>query len=145
VNPGGGVYQWFKNNVAIPGATGSSLNGLTVDDIGTYKVVYTDLNGCTQTSADMVVSGLASDRLYVYPNPNRGQFQVRFFNQVNEPVTVNIYNALGQKIYIQQVVTGLAYSRIDVDITSKPNGNYVCEVVNSAGKIVGARKFVKFN
>jgi hypothetical protein len=145
VNPGGGVYQWFKNNVAIPGATGSSLNGLTVDDIGSYKVVYTDLNGCTQTSADMVVSGLASDRLYVYPNPNRGQFQVRFFNQVNEPVTVNIYNAIGQKIYIQQVVTGLAYSRIDVDITSKPNGNYVCEVVNSAGKIIGARKFVKFN
>ncbi|HNB33923.1 MAG TPA: HYR domain-containing protein, partial [Bacteroidia bacterium] len=146
VNPGGGVYQWLKNNVAIAGATGASLNGLTVDDIGTYRVVYTDPNGCTQTSASIDVTGLASDNLYVYPNPNRGQFQVRFFNQANENVTVQIFDAKGAKIMVKAVVSsGITYSRIDIDMSSKPSGTYVCEVVNSAGKIIGAKKFVKHN
>lgn len=146
VNPGGGVYQWLKNNVVIPGATGASLNGLTVDDIGTYRVIYTDQNGCTQTSASIDVTGLASDKLYVYPNPNRGQFQVRFFNLANENVTVQIFDAKGAKILVKAVVSsGITYSRIDIDISSKPSGTYVCEVVNSAGKIIGAKKFVKHN
>lgn len=146
VNPGGGSYQWFKNNVPIAGATGASLNGLTVDDIGTYKVFYTDLNGCSQTSASIDVTGLASDKLYVYPNPNRGQFQVRFFNLANEDVTVQIFDAKGALILKKAVVSsGITYSRIDIDMSSKPTGTYVCEVVNSAGKIVGAKKFIKHN
>lgn len=146
VNPSGGSYQWYKNNVAIAGATGASISGLTVDDIGNYKVVYTDLNGCTQTSSDVVLSGLASDKLYVYPNPNRGQFQVRFYNLANESVTVNIYDAKGAKIMVKAVVTaGITYSRIDMDMTGKPSGTYLCEVVNGAGKVIGARKFIKYN
>ena len=136
----------MKNNVVITGATGASLNGLTVDDIGTYRVIYTDQNGCTQTSVSIDVTGLASDKLYVYPNPNRGQFQVRFFNLANENVTVQIFDAKGAKILVKAVVSsGITYSRIDIDISSKPSGTYVCEVVNSAGKIIGATKFVKHN
>src|SRR5258705_3560110 len=53
VNPPGGTYQWFKNGVAIAGATGASLVDLTVSDQGAYSVRYTDLNGCVATSANM--------------------------------------------------------------------------------------------
>ena len=139
VNPGGGTYQWFKNGVAIA-ATGSTLAGLTVDDIGSYTVRYTDLNGCVRTSAAMVISGQASDNIWVYPNPNLGIFQVRFFNTVSEPVNVNIFDFKGSKVYNKAVTTNLPYTQIEVNITNLPAGTYLIQVINSAGKIIGAKK-----
>ncbi len=41
------AYQWYKNGVAITGATGSTY---TVKSAGTYKVVVTDNNGCSDDS-----------------------------------------------------------------------------------------------
>jgi hypothetical protein len=143
VNPGGGSYQWFKNGVAF--ATGSTLSGLTVDDIGTYTCTYTDLNGCKRTSDPMTVTGQQSCELYVYPVPNHGLFQVRFFNATNEKATVNIYDSKGSKIYVQEVTTGLAYSKIDVDIQNQPAGEYTVEVIGASGKQVcnGHKKIIK--
>ncbi|HEY6062927.1 MAG TPA: hypothetical protein VIV35_04930, partial [Chitinophagaceae bacterium] len=72
-----------------------------------------------------------------------GVFQVRFFNAANEPVNLNIFNSAGQKVWSKALTTsGITYSRIDVDISNLSADTYTAQVVNSAGKIVGARKFV---
>ena len=142
VSPGGGSYQWYKNGVAMAGATGSSLNNLSVDDIGSYTCVYTDLNGCKKTSAVMVVTGEASDKIWVYPNPNTGQFQVRFFNATNDAVSLNIFNSAGQKVWAKAMTIGLPYSKIDVDISNLAADTYTAQIVNGSGKIVGSKKFV---
>ncbi|MFN8289756.1 MAG: HYR domain-containing protein [Chitinophagaceae bacterium] len=140
VSPAGGSFVWRKDGNVI-GATGSSLSGLTVDDIGTYRVTYTDPNGCVSTSADVVVTGQASDKLWVYPNPNFGQFQVRFYNTPGENATVRVYDAKGAKVYERAVATGLAYTQIDVELGNVTSaGMYVVELVNGAGKRVGAKK-----
>jgi hypothetical protein len=140
VSPGGGTYQWYKNGVAIAGATGASLAGLTVDDIGSFTCVYTDANGCKKTSEAKVVIGQPSDNIWVYPNPNTGIFQVRFFNALNEPVTVNIFDFKGAKVYAKAITTNLAYTEIDVNLTNLPAGDYLVSVINSAGKSIGAKK-----
>ncbi|MFN8289754.1 MAG: T9SS type A sorting domain-containing protein [Chitinophagaceae bacterium] len=140
VSPAGGSFVWRKDGNVI-GATGSSLSGLTVDDIGTYRVTYTDPNGCVSTSADVVVSGQPYDKLWVYPNPNYGQFQVRFYNTPGENATVRVYDAKGSKVYERAVTTGLAYTQIDVELGNVTSGGiYVVELVNGAGKRVGAKK-----
>jgi len=144
VNPAGGSYQWFKNGVAIAGATGASLNNLTVDDIGSYTCRYTDLNGCVATSAAMIVSGQTSDNLYVYPNPNDGYFHVRFYNLINEEVTVSVYDALGQLIYRRKVITSATpYTDIEVDLGGrKAAGTKVVVLNNDSGRKVGAKKII---
>lgn len=42
-----GTYQWYKNNVAIPGATGASftISPTSLADSGTYYVVVTNSFG----------------------------------------------------------------------------------------------------
>jgi hypothetical protein len=140
VSPGGGSYQWKKNGVVIA-ASGSALTGLSVDDIGSYTCTYTDLNGCKQTTAAMVVTGQPSDKIWVYPNPNTGVFQVRFYNATNEKVNVNIFNSIGQQVISIPVTTGLPYSSINVNISNLASDTYTAQVINAAGKIVGARKF----
>jgi hypothetical protein len=144
VSPGGGSYQWFKNGIAIAGATASTLSNLTVDDVGTYTCRYTDLNGCVQTSAGMLVSSQTSGNIYVYPNPNTGQFQVRFNNQANEKVTVNIYDEKGALVYRQIAVTSSAYSVINVDLSALPSETYLIRLVGADGRIIASKRVVVY-
>jgi hypothetical protein len=139
VSPGGGTYVWKKNGNVLAGASGASIT-LTVDDAGSYTCTYTDLNGCSKTSDAMVVTAEPSDKLYVYPNPNLGNFHVRFYNAPNEAATVNIYDFKGAEIYSKGVITTLPYTQIDVDLSNMPAGTYLVEVFNSAGKSIGAKK-----
>lgn len=143
VSPAGGTYVWYKDGVIIAGASSSALSNLTVDNTGTYKVVYTDLNGCVNTSGDLIVSALPSNGLYVYPNPNNGQFQVRFFNKPNETATVNVTDAKGAKVYGRTIVTTSSYSSISIDLGSTPaKGIYLVEVFNSTGVKIGSKRII---
>jgi hypothetical protein len=95
------------------------------------------------TSADVVVSGQPTNKLWVYPNPNDGNFLVRFYNQNNESATVRVFDAKGAKVYERAVVTTTAYTGIDVNLgPTIPDGVYVVELVNSSGKRVDAKKIV---
>jgi len=53
------TYQWRKNGVAIPGATGSmlTLNNLQVGDAGTYSVLATNTAGTTVSSNAVLTVG----------------------------------------------------------------------------------------
>ncbi|MEQ1675330.1 MAG: PKD-like domain-containing protein [Chitinophagaceae bacterium] len=143
VNPPGGTFVWSLNGTPISGVTGAVLGPLSVDDIGTYRAVYTDPNGCVITSANIVLNGMPGEKLWVYPNPNQGQFQVRYYNQDNESLTLNIFNSLGQRIFQKVFVTTTAYTRIDIDLGTRfSEGVYIVEVVNAAGKQVGAKRII---
>jgi hypothetical protein len=145
VNPAGGTYAWYRNGVLLtnPLQQGAVLSGITVNDLGTYRLVYTDLNGCVNSSADVVVSGQASDKLWVYPVPNNGNFTVRFFNQPGEGATIRVFDAKGAKVYERAFVTTTAYTQLDVQLgPATADGTYVVELVNAAGQRVGARKII---
>jgi hypothetical protein len=143
VNPPGGSYAWFFNGVLSPTHTAGIWSGITVDGIGTYRLVYTDPNGCTNASADLVVNGQASGNLWVYPNPNTGQFQVRFFNAPGEEVTINVFDSKGALVYQQKMTTGTPYTGINVDLgVHIASGVYIVEAHNGSGKSVGARRII---
>lgn len=144
VSPPGGTFAWKKNGVTIAGATGSTLTGLTVNDIGTYQVTYTDPNGCVAVSATLTVSGLPTTTFYVYPNPNSGQFQIRFYNQPNENVTVKVFDSKGGLVYQRTHGTTVPYSNIDVNLSRLPQGSYLVQVLNSSGGIVGAKWIIVY-
>ncbi|MBL0129941.1 MAG: HYR domain-containing protein [Chitinophagaceae bacterium] len=144
-DPTGGTYQWYLNGSAtpIPGVTGATYAGLTVDNIGTYTVKYTDLNGCVSTTNAITVSGAPSGNLYVYPNPNFGQFSVRFFNQAGESATITVYDAKGARVFQRQMVTTTAYTKLDVELGPTTNsGVYLVEVLNSTGKVMGSKRVI---
>lgn len=146
VNPGGGTFVWYKDGAVLPGANGNVLSGLTVDDAGVYRVVYTDPNGCVRTSSDLTVSVLGSSGFYVYPNPNNGQFMVRYYNQPGEQATVRVFDAKGARVYEQKFTTSIAYSPIQVQLpVTLQDGAYIVEVVNSAGKKIGSKRILVQN
>ncbi len=143
-NPSGGSFVWSLNGQVIAGVTGSSLSGIGVDALGLYRVTYTDPNGCVSTSADLEVKGAFTEGLWVYPNPNSGNFLVRYFNAANEGATVNIYDEKGSRVYQQSLVTSpFPYTQIEINLGTRiPSGTYVVEVVNGSGKKVGSKRII---
>ncbi len=145
VNSTGGTYRWFLNGILLTGPQqqGSVLSGITVDGIGIYRLMYTDANGCQNNSQDVVVTGLQSNKVWVYPNPNTGKFQVRFFNLANEKVTVNLYDMNGARIYQKIFNTSFSYSRIDIDLNiTTGSGVYLVQVINSKNELIGTRRII---
>jgi len=143
VNPTGGTFAWFKNGVAlVPAVSGGTLSNLASDDAGTYKAVYTDPNGCVNTSADIVITAEMANSLFVAPNPNFGQFWVRYYNNTNEQLTLSVFNSNGTRVYQKTVTTTLAYTRIDVNLGTNAPGIYLVELRNAAGSLVGKSRVI---
>ncbi len=142
VNPTGGSFVWRRYNAVVNGASGSVLSGLTVDNIGSYNVTYTDPNGCVATSADVVINGTPSENIWVYPNPNNGVFQVRYYNSFGEPVRVMIFNALGQAVYTSSPLLTEPYSQINIDLGNNRQGVYIVKLISITGKDLAGKKVV---
>jgi hypothetical protein len=82
--------------------------------------------------------------MWVYPNPNQGEFQVRFYNNFGEPVNVLVYNAAGQLVYNKLSVAGNAYSRIDVKLGNNSQGIYVVKIIGRSGREFAAKRIVVY-
>jgi hypothetical protein len=128
-NPAGASYTWTFNGTMIPGANASTLVA-DVNGIGKYKVTVTDINGCTRTSGELVISGLPSDRLFIYPNPARGGvFQVRLFSGITSDTRrITIYNALGAVVVRREFLTTSTYHESSFDLGKMAPGVYMVEV-----------------
>ncbi len=129
------TYTWFRDGALVAGATANTLV-VDVDKLGLYTVRVNDVNGCTATSAGFRVSAAANDLLFIYPSPNTGQFQVRFFSQLGSSPfarTVSVFDSKGSRIYSRSYPVTSAYTRLDVDLKNHPKGIYSVELTDSRG------------
>lgn len=141
----GGNYQFYFNGNPVGGNTSNNVWGpVGVDGIGSYNVVYTDVNGCSARAAtDLVLGGKASNLVFVYPNPNNGQFQVRFNNVNGEQAWVLVFNSAGQVVFKKAFTNGSAtYSRMDVNLGLTAGGMYEVKVVGKDNRVFGATQVI---
>lgn len=145
--PAGGSYSWYRNGNLLNGVNGSVISGISVDQTGLYRVSYTDVNGCTSNSPDLVISAMPSLEMFVAPNPNTGQFSIRVFNQQNEELMLRIFDAKGGLVYARKVTTGPPYTNIQVDLQKMgipPAGVYHAVLFNAEGRRLGMKQLVVY-
>lgn len=134
-------YSWSLNGSPLAGVTGSTFVA-DVNQLGLYTVTATTAAGCTSAQpASIEITGEASDRLWIYPNPSSGQFQVRLFNtgDPSERRVVTVFNSSGvriiEKLFTLTNVNG-PYLQMDFDLTGKAAGTYVVKVEDRfSGKV----------
>ena len=143
-NPTGAAYQWFRDGAAVAGATTNTL-GVNIDQLGTYTIRVTDLNGCvaaagTSTPASITIGDSANfTRLFIYPSPNNGRFQVRYFNDITNggitPGVINVYDAKGARVFSRNYKIGGGYQSMNVDLgTSHGKGIYRVDLLTNTGE-----------
>jgi hypothetical protein len=130
-----GGYTWLRNGVAVSNANTSSLV-VGIDGLGDYTLRVTDVNGCSNTSNLISLTDSVSGRVFIYPTPNAGQFQVRYYSIINNtglPRGINVFDARGKRVVTQTYSISAPYARMDVDLRNHGTGVYWIEVVDVNG------------
>ena len=134
------TYQWFRNGVAVPGATNNTLV-VSIDGRGTYTVVAT-AQGCSSTAATttnspiVIGDSVGVNTLFIYPSPNTGKFQVRYFFNTSSstqlPAMVNVYDQKGARIFTKRYIVA-GYQAMNVDLSAHGKGIYRVELTADNG------------
>jgi hypothetical protein len=131
--------QWYLDGVEIPGATGQQHVCVYT---GTYTVVVT-LSGCSSaTSNGILVLPVGtrdvslSSKLSIYPNPSKGEFDIKVENGKSEEFTIEIFNNLGASVWKQENVTINGTYTKHIDLNNPPAGVYMVSLRNKANSLV---------
>jgi len=103
-----------------------------VSDTLRYIARYTDT---TLTEVSQI--SIFNSQISIYPNPTNGKIEVR--SEKLEIRSIEIYNALGEKVYSSIINSQL--SIINLDVSDLPSGVYIVKVKTEKG--VAVKKFVK--
>jgi hypothetical protein len=139
------TFQWYKNNVLLAGQTTPSIV-VDIDGLGTYKATAAIDGFCASTSINTItVKDSASDILFIYPNPNKGAFQVRFndkYNGESYPLSITIYDGKGSRVYKQSFTPGTTFGRMDVILKNVGSGVYFVDLTDASGVRLQSGKVV---
>jgi len=146
-SPAAAAWTWSLNGNTIAGT--SNTQTVNIDGLGNYVATVRDINGCVNRSNVLSISAEASDKLWIYPNPTSGVFQIRYYHagDMNEKRIISVYNANGQLVATQTfnlTFTSAPYLRMDVDLSGAARGTYVVKVAHEySGKIVSGLVLVQ--
>ncbi len=97
--------QWYRNDTLIIGANGRFYK---YNRYGIYRVVYTDANGCSNSSDTIHINKLSklgetitTHFMRIYPNPSEGIINIEFGKVYSGQI--EIYDALGRRVKVQAV------------------------------------------
>lgn len=127
-------YQWFNDGFQVSGASGASLP-VNVDGLGQYTALVTNTaTGCSSTTNAVNITDSVSNMVFVYPNPNTGQFQVRYYTAATSTYSVIVYDGKGAQVFNKQFPVSAPYSRMDINLDNASAGIYMLEVRDAKGK-----------
>ena len=139
-NTGKGLtYQWYKNNVTIPGATGITY---LANSAGSYAVLETSANNCSAVSKVVKLvkctkgkgfdASLSDDVTLtpgcaVFPNPATDKINIRANADKAGDVRISIFNIAGQQVYSKTAVAVQGINEYSVDVLKLSPGMYYVE------------------
>jgi Ig-like domain CHU_C associated/Secretion system C-terminal sorting domain len=134
-------YVWSKNN-NINLTTNTDRIVVFAAEAKSHSVVVTSSSGCTASALGASLTTTAVNSLFVYPNPNRGIFNVSYFNgDFNTgSYTLNIFDSKGAKVFNQSYNLNPSYRNMRVDLRNTAKGTYFVVLLDVSGKIIAEKK-----
>ena len=135
VTPAGSVnYSWTLNGTLINGATSSTLP-VTLTGLGNYAVTVSNAADCSNTSNLVTIADSATTKLFIYPNPNSGQFQVSYYNPGGTTsYSMTVYDSKGALVFKSAYNINSPYELMNVDMRKFGRGVYRVMISDRNGK-----------
>ncbi len=139
--PAASGYAWYLNNSLVPSATSNTLE-VAHADTGSYYVIATDANGCSNKSNTVTIGDSAISFTFIYPNPNNGFFHVRFagvpYN--GKPRYITLFDGKGSRVYSKAYYPTVSYEAMEVRVMGLSKGVYALVLSDSEGNNLATGK-----
>ncbi len=139
----GGILTtvWLFNGVApVPAITGNS-HVVNVERIGAYRVLIQETFAspalvCSNQSAIVTIDAAVSNKLFIFPSPNNGQFTVSYYNNGGTSTSriVTVFDSKGAKVYNAKFPVAGPYTLLSVNIRPAQSGVYYVVIGDATGK-----------
>lgn len=129
---------WSLGTATIP-VTGNSLL-VSVNNLGAYQVAIRETwpNSlfCSSLSPVVTITANVSDRLFIFPSPNDGNFSVSYYNAglSNTQRRIRVIDGKGAVVFDQLFAISGPYTIIPVNLTRAARGLYYVVVGDAAGQ-----------
>src|SRR5688572_13586677 len=135
-------FVWKKDGIVIPNETSSTLR-VAVPEMGDYTVEISTAQGCTTTSNRISLTAAEITGAFIYPKPNNGKFQVRYYIKPGVTTTnsIEVYDSKGALVKLQASSVKQAYDRMDVDMSER-KGVFWVLLKDADGKEIASGKVI---
>ncbi|SDG92402.1 PKD domain-containing protein [Chitinophaga filiformis] len=128
--------QWYKNDIAIPGAMASYYRARAN---ASYTVEAYNGGDCRSRSSSVAVVitavgevTLGTNKVKAFPNPSEGEVYLKFEKPLLKPVVVNVHNLQGRVVYN----TTTSQRQHILYLSALPKGYYMVELMGYGTKKV---------
>lgn len=138
----GFTISWFLNGNQISGASAATYT-TGVEGIGDYQVkIVNATTGCNNESQVLSIAATPSTNLFIFPNPNDGQFRVSYYNRTgaNTQQTITVFDARGAMVYSARVAVAGQYTIHPINIRGSARGVYIVVIGDANGKRLAKEK-----
>lgn len=143
--PGDYQFNWYRNNGGQSVAVTRELE-VTASTTGSYYVTaFNQESNCLDSSEVVVIKAEASERLFVFPNPNKGKFIVSYYYPVtngSEVRTLNVFDSKGSRVMSRRESISQAYTYMQVDLPQAAPGVYLIELLDKSNKRVASGQVI---
>ena len=101
-------------------------------DIGTLNSASITI--CTKTFTVLGINNLSLSNFTMYPNPNKGQFNIQFSSQSENDVKVLVHDLLGRKIFENQYKKNSSTFNQTIQLKNITPGLYLLTVIDGERK-----------
>jgi hypothetical protein len=136
--------SWFLNTTAITNTGNTRL--VNVEQVGDYRVTIQETFAgglvCSNQSSVVQIKATPSDRLFIFPTPNNGTFNVAYYNDggTSTKRSISIHDSKGSFVYFKWFdITG-PYTLLDIEMKTTNTGIYYVVVGDVNGKKLATGK-----
>ena len=135
----GGVLttSWFKGGITFTN-TGNTYK-VDISKLGAYQVriqeTFTGGLICSNQSSVVTISTGISNKVFIFPNPNDGQFTVSYYNNggTSTTRTVTVFDSKGSQVYNAKFPVIGFYTLHSIDLRPAQRGIYYVVVGDDKG------------
>jgi len=112
----------------------------TITNLGTYQVgvreTWSSGLFCAAQSSSVTITAMASDRLFIFPSPNNGNFSISYYNAGGVSTTrqLAIFDSKGARVYQEVFPVSGPYTILPIDLQKAARGIYFIVISDAAGK-----------
>jgi len=124
-------YQWLRNGVNIDSATSRTY---IATQNGSYSVVVTDGNGCTNTSAAVTLQSVSINDIpenaliSLYPNPTSGNFNIRIEGIEGRLLEIRLYDVYGNLVRMMNEEASAVQYSTNLNLGEYASGTYFIQL-----------------